>query len=85
MEFDRDFFEGIKNMDNGALSDAIQMLAEGMGVDKSLVQYYLRDMNKVKEAVSGLDRESFEKIRATLGEEKTNEVMENIRSKMKGE
>jgi len=85
MEFDRDFFDGIKKMDDGALSDAIQMIAGGMGVDQNLVQYYLRDMNKVKEAVSGLDRESFEKIRATIGEEKTDEVMEKIRSQMKGE
>lgn len=85
MEFDRNFFDGIKEMDDSALSDAIQMLAAGMGVDKSLVQYYLRDMNKVKEAVSGLDREAFEKIRSALGEEKTDEVMEKLRSQMKGE
>ncbi len=85
MEFDRNFFDGIKGMDDAALSDAIQMLAAGMGVDQNLVQYYLRDMNKVKEAVSSLDRESFEKIRSTLGEEKTDEVMEKLRSQMKGE
>lgn len=85
MEFDRDFFEGIKQMDDLALSDTIRSIAVGMGVDPSLVQHYLQDMSKVKEAVAGLDRESFDKIRSVLGEEKANEVMENLRSQMKGE
>ncbi len=85
MEFDRDFFEGIKKMDDSALSDTIKAIAVGMGVDQGLVQHYLQDMSKVKEAVAGLDQESFDKIRSVLGEEKANEVMENLRSQMKGD
>lgn len=85
MEFDRNFLEGIQNIPDGALAETIQALAGEMGVDRNLVQYYLKDMAKVKEAVSGLDKESFDKIRSVLGEEKTDSVMENLRERMKGE
>lgn len=85
MEFDREFFESIKKMDDNTLSGAIQAIAAQMGVDQNLVQYYLRDMGKVKEAVSGLDKEDFNKIQTALGEEKTDEVFKQIRSQMQGE
>lgn len=85
MEFDRNFLEGIQNIPDGALAETIQALAGEMGVDRNLVQYYLKDMAKVKEAVSGLDKESFDKIRSVLGEEKADSVMENLRERMKGE
>ena len=85
MEFDRNFLEGIQKIPDGALAETIQALAGEMGVDPNLVQFYLKDMSKVKEAVSGLDKESFDKIRSVLGEEKADSVMENLRERMKGE
>ena len=85
MEFDRNFLEGIQKIPDGALAETIRALAGEMGVDPNLVQFYLKDMSKVKEAVSGLDKESFDKIRSVLGEEKADSVMENLRERMKGE
>lgn len=83
MEFDQSFFDNVKNMDDAVLSEAILAIAGQMGVDRSLVQHYLKDMSKVKDAVSSLDAEGYERIRRSLGEEKTNEVINTLRSQMK--
>lgn len=78
MDQEQDLIRQIASMDDAVLREGLGKVAESMGIAPSLAAHYLSDMSKIRETVSGLTSEELRKIRAGIGEENLNQILETL-------
>lgn len=82
MEFDQNLLHEIASMPDADLKNGIFKVAQNMGVDPMMASVYLSDMEKIRNAISGLTEEDLQKICHHLGEDQVNEIVSNIKNEM---
>lgn len=78
MELDQNTVGKVLGLSDEALGDAVTRIALGLGVDQSLLKPYLSHLDQIRAAIAGMTPADLEKVRATLGEEKTQAILGQI-------
>lgn len=81
MDREQELIRELAAMDDAALRQGLSRVAESMGIAPKLAAMYLSDIGKIRETVLGLTTEDLQKIRANLGEENMNQILNGIRGK----
>ena len=82
MDREQELIRELAAMDDDVLREGLGRVAESMGISPSLAAVYLSDMGKIRETVLGLTPEDLGKIRANLGEDNMNQILDNIQKEL---
>lgn len=82
MEFDKELAQKISKINDDELKSSIENVAKAMGADVKGLEFYLRDMEKIKKTLSGLTQSDFDKITSAIGEDKARDIIENIKKEV---
>lgn len=79
MELDQKMLEKVLGLNDEELGDAVTRIALGLGVDQSLLKPYLSRLDQIRSTIAGMSPTDLEKVTAALGEEKTREILGEIK------